>query len=179
MLKKLVKYGNSNALVLDKAIMELLEIGEGDVVKLQVNNDTLTIKGTSNEEKTKHKKYFATSQEVVADIWQKRQPELKEAFEKHPEWKPGSDKYNKFAKEMQKIQQEYSADLQKIDYKLVSNEIAEKIKNCDEPVTREIEDKIMKEVYTKHAPIFIEYTRKMEELKAKIGMPSAVTPSLK
>jgi antitoxin component of MazEF toxin-antitoxin module len=37
MLKKLVKYGNSNALILDRAILELLNINEGAVLKLHTD----------------------------------------------------------------------------------------------------------------------------------------------
>jgi len=43
MLKKLVKYGNSNALVLDKALLELLNIGEGSVVKIKTDGTSLII----------------------------------------------------------------------------------------------------------------------------------------
>ena len=44
MLKKLVKYGNSQALLLDRAILELLNIREGSVLKLRIEGDTLLIK---------------------------------------------------------------------------------------------------------------------------------------
>ena len=43
MLKKLVKYGNSNALVLDKALLELLNIEEGSLVKLRTDGSSLII----------------------------------------------------------------------------------------------------------------------------------------
>lgn len=43
MLKKLVKYGNSNALVLDKALLELLNIAEGSVVKIKTDGTSLII----------------------------------------------------------------------------------------------------------------------------------------
>ncbi|MDX2346130.1 MAG: AbrB/MazE/SpoVT family DNA-binding domain-containing protein [Legionella sp.] len=43
MLKKLVKYGNSKALVLDRAILELLNIKEGALVKLRTDGKSLTI----------------------------------------------------------------------------------------------------------------------------------------
>ncbi|MCH9762788.1 MAG: AbrB/MazE/SpoVT family DNA-binding domain-containing protein [Gammaproteobacteria bacterium] len=43
MLKKLVKYGNSKALVLDRAILELLNIREGALVKLKTDGKSLTI----------------------------------------------------------------------------------------------------------------------------------------
>lgn len=43
MLKKLVKYGNSTALVLDKALLELLNMGEGAVVKIKTDGTSLII----------------------------------------------------------------------------------------------------------------------------------------
>src|SRR5579863_6335427 len=43
MLKKLVKYGNSNALILDRAILELLNISEGAIVKLHTDGKSLVI----------------------------------------------------------------------------------------------------------------------------------------
>ena len=43
MLKKLVKYGNSKALVLDRAILELLNMREGALVKLKTDGKSLTI----------------------------------------------------------------------------------------------------------------------------------------
>ncbi len=43
MIKKLVRYGNSNALVIDRAILELLGIGEGSLVKLSTDGKSLTI----------------------------------------------------------------------------------------------------------------------------------------
>ncbi|MFA6066155.1 MAG: AbrB/MazE/SpoVT family DNA-binding domain-containing protein [Candidatus Babeliaceae bacterium] len=43
MLKKLVKYGNSNALVFDKAILELLNISEGSVLKIRTDGVSLIL----------------------------------------------------------------------------------------------------------------------------------------
>ncbi len=43
MLKKLVKYGNSSALVLDKPLLELLNIAEGAVVKIKTDGISLII----------------------------------------------------------------------------------------------------------------------------------------
>jgi len=43
MLKKLVRYGNSNALVIDKAILELLEIEEGSLVKIKTDGKAIII----------------------------------------------------------------------------------------------------------------------------------------
>jgi antitoxin component of MazEF toxin-antitoxin module len=43
MLKKIVKYGNSSALVLDKALLELLNMAEGSVVKIKTDGVSLII----------------------------------------------------------------------------------------------------------------------------------------
>ncbi|HBY05829.1 MAG: hypothetical protein UV38_C0003G0210 [candidate division TM6 bacterium GW2011_GWE2_42_60] len=43
MLKKIVKLGNSNALILDKAILELLNMSEGSLVKLTTDGKSLII----------------------------------------------------------------------------------------------------------------------------------------
>ncbi len=43
MLKKLVKYGNSTALVLDKAILELLNMREGSIVKITTDGKSLIL----------------------------------------------------------------------------------------------------------------------------------------
>jgi antitoxin component of MazEF toxin-antitoxin module len=42
MLKKLLKYGNSNALVLGKAILELLNITEGSILKISNDGTSIT-----------------------------------------------------------------------------------------------------------------------------------------
>lgn len=43
MLKKLVKYGNSNAIVLDKPILELLNIAEGSIIKISTDGRSIII----------------------------------------------------------------------------------------------------------------------------------------
>jgi antitoxin component of MazEF toxin-antitoxin module len=43
MLKKLVKYGNSNAIILDKAILELLDIEEGSIIKIRTDGKSIII----------------------------------------------------------------------------------------------------------------------------------------
>ena len=53
MLKKLVKYGNSNALIFDKAILELLNIEEGSVVKIKTDGKSIII--TPHEKATSEK----------------------------------------------------------------------------------------------------------------------------
>lgn len=44
MLKKLVKYGNSSALLLDRTLLALLNIKENSILKLRVEGDALIVK---------------------------------------------------------------------------------------------------------------------------------------
>jgi len=43
MLKKLIKYAYSNALVLDRAILELLNIEEGSMIKIKTDGKSIII----------------------------------------------------------------------------------------------------------------------------------------
>jgi len=67
MLKKLVKYGNSNALVLDKAILELLEIEEGSLVKIKTDGKAIII--TAHQASTTQEKItpIITHNEVLTE----------------------------------------------------------------------------------------------------------------
>lgn len=53
MLKKLAKYGNSTTLVIDKAILELLNMDESSIVKLHTDGTSLIITPTSHATKDK------------------------------------------------------------------------------------------------------------------------------
>ena len=53
MLKKLAKYGNSTTLVIDKAILELLNMDESSIVKLHTDGKSLIITPVVNVEKEK------------------------------------------------------------------------------------------------------------------------------
>ncbi|MGC2310475.1 MAG: AbrB/MazE/SpoVT family DNA-binding domain-containing protein [Candidatus Babeliaceae bacterium] len=53
MLKKLVKYGNSNALVLDKPLLELLNIEEGTVVRISTDGKSLIINPVADTKNAK------------------------------------------------------------------------------------------------------------------------------
>lgn len=57
MLKKLVKYGNSNALVLDKPILELLNIHEGSVVKITTDGTSIIITPHVIEQEVVHEPF--------------------------------------------------------------------------------------------------------------------------
>lgn len=177
MLKKLVKYGNSNALVLDKAIMELLEISEGDTVKLAINNNTLTVKSTSTEEKSKFIRNFATGQEILADMWQNDyKPNLDDAMTTDPDlqdWKPGNKKYDAFVEKTQALAKENRDVLQKINDPKVLTYIKEQVRKCKDPITIAVKTRITEEAYKKYVPEFLEYWKKVEKIREEAGLKSA------
>jgi antitoxin component of MazEF toxin-antitoxin module len=57
MLKRLVKYGNSTTLVLDKAILELLNMNESGKVRLRTDGQSLIITPVEVEDKDKKVSY--------------------------------------------------------------------------------------------------------------------------
>jgi len=76
MLKKLVKYGNSNALVLDKAILELLGIEEGSTIKIKTDGVSIIL--TPHEKVASDKVHVPlTHQQAYIDA------SIKEAFKKY------------------------------------------------------------------------------------------------
>ncbi len=64
MIKKLIRYGNSNALVLDKAILELLNIPEGSFVKLKTDGQSLIVSKLSVDELNTNQKYLSAVKDV-------------------------------------------------------------------------------------------------------------------
>src|ERR1700761_8652277 len=66
MLKKLVKFGNSTALVLDRAILELLNMQEGAVVKLKTDGTSLII--TPGEAESTQTVFISNSAEGAAHM---------------------------------------------------------------------------------------------------------------
>jgi len=188
MLKKLVKYGNSNALVLDKAILELMGLTEGDVVKLKINNDTLVITPASaedigdNEPKAETKKivskskkvnlnkvYFSSAQERLMSTMPsmdslKDRPEYKE-------WQPGSENFKKMTAGFAELQAKYAKEFKKMDFVKIQEEMDKWMQNSTEPVTPESNQKMITEVYKKHAPFMNEYQKEVKTMTKKLGLP--------
>lgn len=115
MFKKLVKYGNSNALILDRAILELLNIGEGAVVKLHTDGKSLTI---TPQEDTVPSNISMSGVEKLFDIMDTKMtkelevinadPAKKEQVEK---WMPGSENGEKLAQLYKAIMDKYREDV--------------------------------------------------------------------
>ena len=104
MLKKLAKYGNSTTLVIDKAILELLNMDESTVVKLHTDGKSLIITPVQPSQKgaisyspdeawrqaahTTAKKRLAQSsldEETVQKIMPKMQGEFTQILARHKE----------------------------------------------------------------------------------------------
>ncbi|UCD83650.1 MAG: AbrB/MazE/SpoVT family DNA-binding domain-containing protein [Deltaproteobacteria bacterium] len=76
MIKQLRKVGNSNALILDRAILELLGLEEGGEVQLKVHNGSLII--TPTQPKPVDKKRF---EECLSRVVTERRELLKRLAE--------------------------------------------------------------------------------------------------
>ena len=79
MIKKLIRYGNSNAIVLDKAILELLNIPEGSFVKLKTDGQSLIISKLSIDELNTDQKYLSAIKDVAEN---NQEPYFEEAEQK-------------------------------------------------------------------------------------------------
>jgi len=66
MIKQLQKVGNSSALILDRAIMELLGLEEGGEVQLMVNNGSLIVT-PANPKAIDKKRFEDCLSRVVSD----------------------------------------------------------------------------------------------------------------
>lgn len=78
MLKKLIKYGNSQALLLNRSILGLLGIADGDTVKLRIEGDVLLITKCDNN--------LGKQQEIQAAF----EAEIKKEEENHKKYLDGA-----------------------------------------------------------------------------------------
>ena len=67
MLKKLAKYGNSTTLVIDKAILELLNMNESSIVKLKIDGPSLIITPVSATNEAEKVSYSGLESFKMAD----------------------------------------------------------------------------------------------------------------
>lgn len=70
MLKRLIRYGNSQALVIDKALLEILNFKEGDLIKIKTDGRSLILSpaedGSEASRPTPMKKIGITAEEAKA-----------------------------------------------------------------------------------------------------------------
>lgn len=163
MLKKLVKYGNSTALVLDKAILELLNITEGAIVKIKTDGVSLTIT-PQDAAKTEHVTPTITSQETHVSVGQDL---LKKNLEK---WGATQEEWSNMGTTMQEIQNRYEGALRKFMVSSACEQELEALleKHSGNKFSPEFTQAVNNIKYT-YAPELIEYDKEMQAALAKIS----------
>lgn len=172
MLKKLVKYGNSNALILDRAIMELLNIQEGAVVKLQTDGKALIITPAEVE---KPANITLNGLETLINIGAEKQAALKSDPEKKrllDEWAPGTENFSRLMELVAPITAKYGKDM----YKLQSEEFLSQVdllavKHHGDRSSEEFM-KGYKALRDKYIPSYQVMMQEMREAYKKIGYPA-------
>lgn len=161
MLKKLIKYGNSTALVLDRAILELLNMKEGGVVKLKTDGTSLIITPEAIEpacgisisnpaEAAAHMLQNAMddTRKNVAPLSIALNAKLKKDLtaleadpikkELHEKWAPGTENFDRLSEAFKQIMDKYRDEVNKLsspESLNALNRLSEKYKDnltCDE-----------------------------------------------
>jgi len=180
MLKKLVKFGNSNALILDRSILALLDIKEGSVLKLRIEGDALIVKAEKNSNPTDllmaeveglDERMNISS--PVMEILKKNTLDLcskvenKEvSMELLKQWVPGSENVEKMKEAFGKIMQKYQKDLEPLGTQACINEFQALNNKYKEEKNSE---KYLNEVMAlrlKFCPKIAEMDKEMKEDKA-------------
>ncbi len=162
MLKKLVKYGNSNALILDRAILELLNISEGSVVKLHTDGKSLTI---TPEKTAAQEEPSMTGTEIVQDHLQKKKSSAQDVISKgYPSLAEGTEGQAKLQEAVKKIMEKYSDAITGYDHQAFLAEvdvIAEKYQG-DKKSPEFLEE--VKMLQAKYAPRLAAMQKELSEL---------------
>lgn len=171
MLKKLVKYGNSNALILDRAIMDLLNIKEGSVVKLQTDGKSLIISPAETE---KTSNITLNGLETLINVGAEKQAEFKADPEKKrliEEWAPGTENFARVMEIVSPISAKYAKDMHKLQSEEFMAQVdALAIKHHGD---RSSEDfmKGYKTLRDKYIPSYRTMMQEMREAYKKVGYP--------
>jgi len=171
MLKKLVKYGNSNALVLDRPILELLSIGEGSLVKLHTDGKSLIITPHQAETSTQP---FSTGMEMLQEAVIARSKEQMKKWQEGPvtnkqleECKPESETFAQLTASFSSIMEKYRADVELLQTEAFAQDIdalSEKYQND------KTSPEYLKEFFAlrlKHAPRLADMDKEMAEAAEK------------
>lgn len=176
MLKKLVKYGNSNALILDRAILELLNISEGAVVKLHTDGKSLVI---TPQEPTHVKDVWMEGMERLEDFKSSRVAQMKQNAEnlkttdpvKHQQMEelmPGTAKGKQLAEQFKVIMEKYKDDLALLTTESFLQEIDRLAEKYHHDKTSPDFAKEYFALRLKHAPNLAHFDTEMQEIQATI-----------
>ena len=189
MLKKLVKYGNSNALILDRCILALLDISEGAVVKLRIEGDTLIIKAEKNVKATDVLMTEVESIDERTTSWTSSSSPMMEEVKKNTrdfcskiegdsnsmellkKWLPGTDNSQKLQEAYGQIMQKYQEEMKP----LFSQEFQKEVQNLNKKYKKEITSveyaKELLALRLKYSPGLAKMDKEMQEVTKSLGYP--------
>ena len=187
MLKKLVKYGNSNAIVLDRSILALLDIEENSVVRLRVEGETLLIKAEKAVKPTeemvlevenihqrmssggKESPFMGTSEAAVRDWAKEREgdPRVQSEVKK---WAPGTKNGKRLQEAFGKIMVKYQEETKSFATPEFQKEMMEINEKHGGGVSKEKTAELLK-LRLKYSPNIEKMDDEMKEACIKLGYP--------
>lgn len=173
MLKKLVKYGNSTALILDRAILELLNMGEGSTVKLTTDGKSLII--TPAPETEKAAPVPSTGMEAMIAVGREKQVALEADPKKKKlmdEWAPGTEKFTQLMEILAPVTAKYMKEMHKLSSKEFLAEVDALAAEHHGDKTSEEFMKGYKALRDKYVPNYKHMMAEMREAYEKAGYPA-------
>ena len=190
MIKKLVKYGNSHALVLDRSILALLDISEGSVVKLRIEGDALIVRAEKNVKPTDvlmaevdsiDEQYNASGlpSTPIKEFFKKNTQELCDKIKNDPnsnellkEWLPGAEKSKKYQEAMSKIFQKHQDAFVALTTQEFQQEYLELNNKYKNGMSLEEYSKEFLALRYKHAPGMALIDKEMQDVRKALGFPN-------
>ena len=188
MLKKLVKYGNSNALILDRSILALLDIREGSVVKLRIEGDSLIVKAVSEVKPTDLLMTEMESLDERASSFRDPNPAMEIAKKNARDfcdraendldslallqkWSPGSENYQKLQDAYGDIFKKYEEELQPLATKEYQNELKLLNESYKKEKNSDAYKKDLLALRLKFSPKLKDMDKEMHEASLALGFP--------
>ena len=182
MIKKIIKYGNSNALVLDRSILALLDIKEGGFVKLRIEGDTLIIKREQDAKVIDllvaeiEDSISGTILEPQLQCYKKNADDYLNKLDNDPnlmeklkQFAPGTEKFKKMQEEFGKILLKYKGELKIFS----SEEVQKELENLNKKYGNKfIDADYLKEVSVlrlKYCPTYAQIEKEMDDVKKAMG----------
>ena len=169
MLKKLAKYGNSTALVIDKAILELLGIDESSMVRLSTDGKSLIVT-PELQQSVEGQKVSYTGLEAMVHVARSNQLDR---LKKEDFTDEDLKEYKEYSPKLQKLFEDKKDQLEKYSQILLSNgdlqnDLSELAKRLD-PVKNSKEYAIgASEIIKKYSPEYAEFQNELAKLTNEI-----------
>jgi len=169
MLKKLTKYGNSHALILDKAILDLLNMQEGDLLKIKTDGTSLII--TPVSEPSNGQLVSRTGEEKLRDIMQQESTKKMEKTngEALQHYMASQEGFLAGSQEFAKLFQKYSAAIQQLPANQgLAQELNELAAKYPHDTNSQAYLEEYQEIRYKHIPELRSMDAEMKEISKKI-----------